>query len=652
MGKNLLTYPYSDTTKTQNGITFTDMGDGRVRINGTLGSGVAYFYYRRPGELTLDPGTYTVRSSGNRDVMTGLVMTDGCRTKYVFVEDEDVTFTIEDQMEVTDFSLNIMSHPTLHNFIVYPQIEAGESLSPWKPYRAPTDIDTENGKQIRRSMEVFIEISPPGADPITITNDNLIRADVNLRSDLSILEPTLPESELNVEAYFDTDISATLAEIPDETPVTYRAGYDSDLSTVRQFYLAEQITWHDNIMNIHAVDAVHKLEEDTKADMLISYAGLGSSSMAGVYAVPRTILYLAGISYTEPDGAMTEDVRKSADFAGGAKDVDAGAIKKQPARDVLAKINNYFHQTLPSASFYTPSADFWPAYVDAGIPTLSWKKPTAKWSINEEDCGDIQQDVERDISQIILNRNALNYSGGSLGKTAEPLASCQWLHGVGIFLSYPGEVLNRVALYPDFENRSGTRIGTVYDGYTYQWTRYMNAPVGSGSTTMRVTYLPTDIPKGFLNFSGYELYTQFVPWDTDQASKWNTVHGSSNTDDQSIDMRGYHFAETKIETAYGAAGRAETIEEDVILGRLITIGSSSGNSPYELFPQGAMNSLLNRSNVTGSFTWKGDPRMQPRDVVTFHRLDGTTEDITLENITITHERGGTTAEITYRKGIC
>ena len=64
------------------------------------------------------------------------------------------------------------------------------------------------------------------------------------------------------------------------------------------------------------------------------------------------------------------------------------------------------------------------------------------------------------------------------------------------------------------------------------------------------------------------------------------------------------------------------------------------------------NYLFNRSNITGSFTFKGDPRMQPRDVFTFHRLDGSTEECTIETITLTHEGGGTSAEVTYRKGIC
>ena len=35
MGKNILPYPYTDTTKTYNGITYTDNGDGTITVNGT-----------------------------------------------------------------------------------------------------------------------------------------------------------------------------------------------------------------------------------------------------------------------------------------------------------------------------------------------------------------------------------------------------------------------------------------------------------------------------------------------------------------------------------------------------------------------------------------------------------------------------------------
>ena len=41
-GKNLLTYPYKETTKTVNGITFTDNGDGTITANGTSTANAAF----------------------------------------------------------------------------------------------------------------------------------------------------------------------------------------------------------------------------------------------------------------------------------------------------------------------------------------------------------------------------------------------------------------------------------------------------------------------------------------------------------------------------------------------------------------------------------------------------------------------------------
>ena len=78
--------------------------------------------------------------------------------------------------------------------------------------------------------------------------------------------------------------------------------------------------------------------------------------------------------------------------------------------------------------------------------------------------------------------------------------------------------------------------------------------------------------------------------------------------------------------------------------------------PSWIFPN--YNRLFDRSNIGGAFTWKGDPRMQPRDVVNFHRVDPDSngnevvELITIESISLIHEGGGTKATIAYRKGIC
>ena len=98
-----------------------------------------------------------------------------------------------------------------------------------------------------------------------------------------------------------------------------------------------------------------------------------------------------------------------------------------------------------------------------------------------------------------------------------------------------------------------------------------------------------------------------------------------------------------------SAGIELQMDELPIIGRVYVKNSS--NNPVLVFPYKMIASPMYRSNVKGSFKWKGDPRMQPRDVIEFERLDGTTEEITIETITLTHEGGGTSADITYRKGV-
>lgn len=55
--KNLIPYPYYNTTKTHNGVTFTDNGDGTVTANGTASANaVFYMLYNSTGEI--DAGDY------------------------------------------------------------------------------------------------------------------------------------------------------------------------------------------------------------------------------------------------------------------------------------------------------------------------------------------------------------------------------------------------------------------------------------------------------------------------------------------------------------------------------------------------------------------------------------------------------------------
>lgn len=117
-GKNLLPYPYADTTKTTNGITFTDNGDGSVTISGTA-SNNAYFYLQK----NADYGTRWMDAIDKNSANNG-VYTVSSRIYYNAV---NKTVTI-----------NINPGTTL-NETVYPQVELGVKATDYEPYITPTE---------------------------------------------------------------------------------------------------------------------------------------------------------------------------------------------------------------------------------------------------------------------------------------------------------------------------------------------------------------------------------------------------------------------------------------------------------------------------------------------------------------------------------
>jgi hypothetical protein len=123
-------------------------------------------------------------------------------------------------------------------------------------------------------------------------------------------------------------------------------------------------------------------------------------------------------------------------------------------------------------------------------------------------------------------------------------------------------------------------------------------------------------------------------------------------------------------------GGALDLTDDVFWNGHAKMQKYDNSGSIDLLPDKAIETVLNQSNVIGSFTWKGDPRMQPRDLFTFVKAgtaltdenddvllteidaelwineDGDQVVCTIENITLTLEKGGMIAEITYREGIC
>lgn len=131
--KNLIPYPYLMTTKTNNGVTITDNGDGTLTVNGTAKTAIFF------NLCNIDFGEVVIGSENSE-----YIMSDGV--------DHSLNLEIGYNPRNKITSLNIWQGAILDNVTVYPMIRyKSDTDDTWMPY-APTN------KEIADAMKI-IDIS-------------------------------------------------------------------------------------------------------------------------------------------------------------------------------------------------------------------------------------------------------------------------------------------------------------------------------------------------------------------------------------------------------------------------------------------------------------------------------------------------------------
>lgn len=116
--KNLIPYPYTETTKTQKGITFTDNGDGTITVNGTS-TGLATFTL---GSVSLD-NTKSYFLSG-KNTSSNLPLRIQIGQTWRAEEGNGLAISQEGGNHYT-ITLTALKRHTFDNVIIYPQLEEG-----------------------------------------------------------------------------------------------------------------------------------------------------------------------------------------------------------------------------------------------------------------------------------------------------------------------------------------------------------------------------------------------------------------------------------------------------------------------------------------------------------------------------------------------
>lgn len=454
-----------------------------------------------------------------------------------------------------------------------------------------------NGKSVTLTVasadpgrRVEIASITPGVT-VEFDNGNLTYCAVNLRSDLSMVSPTWQISDIEIRAYWPDDISEAISNIGDDAPIWYYAGYPGDYSETRKFYLSEPAQMSEHIITIKGEDQSHRLEDSANVPL----QRLDTSADRGRQQLYR--FFCDVITGCKIKPVYTEAAPKA---SGSVKTAHSMVVTEQSPREHVQNIMNLGH-----------CGTFWPTFVDAGIPRITWSKPEKKWEIDERECGNVVRTVDRNLAKITTE--------DEYGVSSTAKRETKW------------EVLAE-----NIKITKGKKVTKTFD--EYYWA-----------------YKVDDKEKN--KFLLQQLNR--VQWVASATSAQKKTR---------VKVKGKYKNKTvwvHRPTLYGKAltvrrDAASVTEQNKRPGSTVQVSPLCYGRVYQgstwIFPDYAR--LFERSNVGGSFTWKGDPRMQPRDVVEFHRAerdsDGNevVELITIESISLIHEGGGTKATLTYRKGIC
>lgn len=160
--KNLLPYPYISTTKTINGVTFTDNGDGSITVNGTATANAVFYLVDGESNYTLDKcglkigDSYTISKilvSG--DSIANIYFTANYYDKNgkmqegaVISNSNTATKTIKSDFKSWGIYLLVLKDKTVNNTTIKLQLEKGSSATEYEPYHKYDIPITVAGKNL------------------------------------------------------------------------------------------------------------------------------------------------------------------------------------------------------------------------------------------------------------------------------------------------------------------------------------------------------------------------------------------------------------------------------------------------------------------------------------------------------------------------
>ena len=173
--ENLIPYPYNQTTKTINGITFTDNGDGSITVNGTATDKATFTIFYATSNLTPEikspfvlSGTPTGGSGESYSLQLSYKNSQG-GYGYVIDTGSGKTCTAADFIEVSGIYIVIRKDTVMDNLTFYPKVAKGTTITPHTPYIA--DIAAV---KVRAQGKNLLDFSPIIGEKVEVNGASII----------------------------------------------------------------------------------------------------------------------------------------------------------------------------------------------------------------------------------------------------------------------------------------------------------------------------------------------------------------------------------------------------------------------------------------------------------------------------------------------
>lgn len=457
---------------------------------------------------------------------------------------------------------------------------------------------------------VILKTCEPGVS-LAFTSDKIVKVSLNLRSDLSVDSQTIPISEIELQVYYNEDISNVISNVADGAAIYYYAGYDGDYSEERYFYLSEAATMENGLITIKGEDTVQFFDDNKITAQTITTKT--TSGKRDCYNLMKKY-----IKEALPTGASLQYQKDPSGTNTGSN--LTVILPETNTRELISEISHIGQ---------CPSAGFYPRFIDAGIPTLLHTAPAFRWDIYESETGDLTREVDRKITAIKSDSADYNLGNSTNAKTAWVTLDEKKTATAGTIQTIqPSE-----GQYWIYTVSNGSIISKTPDKLVYKVIK---------TAGKKTNYYYRKKKGGKLYACSYATYKKKK---SNMRKKVQVYVNTCIAKGKKVDVTG---GKQQLNEATKRPGY--TLEVNPL-----EVKGYYKDGSYILYPRHERRFEL--SNIGGTFTWKGNPKMQPGDVIYFYHDKNTGQNdtgkdyevIRAEEIELTHESGGTQAKITYRK---